>query len=69
MKHYVGLDVSQKEASVCVVDEAGKFLSSCPIRALSPRLFVSCPMFLQGIPFLTSTAFLELCLPIMVLKK
>ena len=24
MKHYVGLDVSQKETSVCVVDEAGK---------------------------------------------
>lgn len=23
MKHYVGLDVSQKETSVCVVDEAG----------------------------------------------
>ncbi len=24
MKHYVGLDVSQKETSVCVVDDAGK---------------------------------------------
>ena len=26
MKHYVGLDVSQKETSVCVVDEAGKIV-------------------------------------------
>jgi hypothetical protein len=24
MKHYVGLDVSVKETSVCIVDEAGK---------------------------------------------
>ena len=27
MKHYVGLDVSQKETAVCVVDEAGKLIS------------------------------------------
>ena len=26
MKHYVGLDVSQKETSVCVVDDAGKIV-------------------------------------------
>jgi len=26
VKHYVGLDVSQKETSVCVVDEAGKIV-------------------------------------------
>src|SRR3546814_13444317 len=26
VKHYVGLDVSQKETSVCIVDEAGKIL-------------------------------------------
>ena len=26
MKHYVGLDVSQRETSVCVVDENGKLL-------------------------------------------
>jgi len=26
VKHYVGLDVSQKETSVCVVDEAGKLV-------------------------------------------
>ncbi|WP_223291571.1 IS110 family transposase [Defluviicoccus vanus] len=26
MKHYVGLDVSQKETSICVVDDAGKFV-------------------------------------------
>ena len=26
MKQYVGLDVSQKETSVCVVDEAGQVL-------------------------------------------
>jgi transposase len=26
MKQYVGLDVSQKETSVCVVNEAGQFL-------------------------------------------
>lgn len=24
MKHYVGLDVSQRETAVCVVDEDGK---------------------------------------------
>lgn len=26
MKHYVGLDVSQKETSICVVDDAGKIV-------------------------------------------
>lgn len=26
MKHYVGLDVSQKETSVCVVNEVGEVL-------------------------------------------
>jgi transposase len=26
VKHYVGLDVSQKETSVCIVDEAGKII-------------------------------------------
>jgi len=26
MKHYAGLDVSVKETSVCVVDEAGKIV-------------------------------------------
>jgi predicted NBD/HSP70 family sugar kinase len=26
MKHYVGLDVSQKETSLCVVDEQGRVL-------------------------------------------
>ena len=26
MKHYVGLDVSTKETSVCVVDDAGKLV-------------------------------------------
>lgn len=24
MKHYAGLDVSQKETSICIVDEAGR---------------------------------------------
>ena len=26
MKHYVGLDVSQKETSICIVDDAGKIV-------------------------------------------
>jgi len=26
MKHYVGLDVSQRETAVCVVDETGKLI-------------------------------------------
>ncbi|WP_206613948.1 IS110 family transposase [Paenirhodobacter populi] len=26
MKHYVGLDVAQKETAVCVVDEAGQLV-------------------------------------------
>ena len=44
MKQYVGLDVSQKETSVCVVNEAGRILfegkaKSDPGR--SPRCFAS----------------------------
>ena len=26
VKHYVGLDVSQKETSICIVDDAGKIV-------------------------------------------
>jgi hypothetical protein len=38
MKQYVGLDVSQKETSVCVVNEAGQILlreGLSPIRGLT----------------------------------
>jgi hypothetical protein len=31
MAHFVGLDVSVKETSVCVVDDAGK--CCCPLKA------------------------------------
>ena len=31
MKHYAGLDVSVKETSICIVDEAGKCLSGIPV--------------------------------------
>ena len=31
MKQYVGLDVSQKETSVCVVDESGRVVKWCGV--------------------------------------
>jgi predicted NBD/HSP70 family sugar kinase len=31
MDHYVGLDVSVRETSVCVVDEAGKLLKEAKV--------------------------------------
>ena len=30
MQHYVGLDVSVKETSVCIVDKAGKVIREVP---------------------------------------
>jgi hypothetical protein len=44
MKQYVGLDVSQKETSVCVVDEVGQVLfeGSADDPALKPRLAKRC---------------------------
>jgi predicted NBD/HSP70 family sugar kinase len=33
VKHYVGLDVSQRETSVCVVDESGKVLFEGKVRS------------------------------------
>ena len=44
MKQYVGLDVSQKETSVCVVNEVGRVLfegKASRIRGRSPRCFAS----------------------------
>ena len=41
MKHYAGLDVSVKETSICIVDEAGKCLSR--ILFVVERGFLVCP--------------------------
>ena len=46
MKQYVGLDVSQRETSVCVVNEAGQFLFEGKVKSdpgHSPRCFASEP--------------------------
>ena len=41
MKEYVGLDVSQKETSVCVIDEQGR-LVFCGFRRSRPRIERTC---------------------------
>jgi hypothetical protein len=41
MKQYVGLDISQKETAVCVVDESGREEGpTCGTRRLRDRSFV-----------------------------
>ena len=36
MKHYAGLDVSVKETSVCIVDEAGKIIRELKVPSQPP---------------------------------
>ena len=38
MDHFAGLDVSVKETSICVVDDAGKIINYRPLSALSVEL-------------------------------
>lgn len=51
MKQHIGLDVSQKETSVCVVNEVGQVLfqgKSSPTRGRSRRCFASGKVVLAG---------------------
>ena len=41
MEHYVGLDVSIKETSICVVDSAGRVLREVKVTS-EPEAIVSC---------------------------
>jgi hypothetical protein len=39
MQHYVGLDVSVKETSVCIVDKAGKVIREVKVATKPPVSF------------------------------
>ena len=41
MDHFAGLDVSVKETSVCIVDEAGKVVREVKVAHSSPAMPVS----------------------------
>ena len=51
MQHYVGLDVSVKETSVCIVDKAGKVIREVKVATKPPVLLPDCsygfPLILQ----------------------
>ena len=39
MQHYVGLDVSVKETSVCIIDEAGKVIREVKVATEPVAIF------------------------------
>ena len=48
MAHFVGLDVSVKETSVCVVDNAGKVILEQKVPTEPDTLIPSGPMWQRG---------------------
>ena len=58
MKHYVGLDVSLKEVSICVVDADGIVAAEGKV-STEPALILSCPT--STVPFKRSFQHNSLC--------
>ena len=50
MKQYVGLDVSQKETAVCVIDDTGRIVFEGKARSAADRIVIGTPMYNFAIP-------------------